>query len=44
MLLLAFWQEVEEQVPKVEMIIVANKRLINDMYWMQDKREYYNVS
>ena len=37
MLLLAFWQEGEEQVPKVEMIIFADKRLINDMNWMQDK-------
>ena len=43
MLLQAFWQEVKEQVPKVEMIIVADKRLNNDMDWMQDKREYYNV-
>ena len=42
MLLQAFWQEIEEQVPncKVELIIVADKRLVNDMDRMQDKREY----
>ena len=42
MLLQAFWLDVEDQVPncKVELIIVAKKRLLNDMDRMQDKREY----
>jgi len=39
-LLQAFWQEVEEQVPKMELIIVAGKRLVDDLDWMQDEREH----
>ena len=37
----AFWQEVQEQVPKMELIIVAGKRLVDDMDWMQDEREHH---
>ena len=38
----AFWQEVEEQVPKIELIIVAGKRLVNDVDWMgEDEQEHH---